>query len=606
MMRRTQARHSLIYVPASNIVSAKRKMSLESLANELLIELFEYFPITDLFRAFNDLNARFNTLISFFIRSSQQLDCRSMSKNQLDFVCQHYLPSIIDHITALLLSDNDETPQQINRFFSHGLKLDQFIHLRSLTFYHLSSDELMKNIMMTWSNLPYLTHIKFSQCYFSYRENDVLHMMNSIWSLPKLTHCYLDIMFRWTFSLTLPTVISSSIESLSILNIACTPNQLTHLYQHTIRLRHLCVKVSADSGDALSSSTASSLISLKLQFRCYNSIDLITHTLKDLNNLRRLTVEILDIYIDGHQWKEIITNYLPKLKLFQLKMEFYFRDRVHTKQYVNDLLDSFQTSFWLEERQWFVRCHYHPQSSSNYICLYTLPYSFANFPRIEVDEYESICSDNNDEKWWSYDYVHTLNYRAPLTNNLLLHQPRFVNIRHLSLSLGLNTQFWSIVPTFIRLTSLEVSLHGRSDTAQFQLQTILDQAPYLNSLKFDSWRTLEMPSLELTSQSVRQLDVRESDRWYNNTECLQLIDSPLGKQCESLRINVSNRTSILELVTQMINLRSLNVRCEGDKHTEQQSTSKDELVHWLQQHLPSTCTITRHPRCVVDILLWIR
>ena len=546
-------------------------------------------------------------LISLFIRSSRQLDCRSMSKNQLDFVCQQYLPSIIDHVIVLLLSDNDETPQQINRFFSHDLKLDQFIHLRSLTFYHLSSDELMTNIMMTWGNLPCLTHIKFSQCYFSYRENDVLNMMNSIWSLPKLTHCHLDILFRWTFSLTTPTVISSSIESLSILNISCTPNQLTLLYQHTIRLRHLCVKVNTDSGDVLPSSTASSLISLKLQLRSsYNSLDSTTNTLKGMNNLRRLTVETLDIFIDGHQWKEIITNYLPKLKLFQLKMEFYFRNRVHTKQYVDELLNSFQTSFWLEERQWFVRCHYHPQSSSNHICLYTLPYSFVNFPRIEVDGYQSTCSDDNNQNWWSYDQVHTLSYRAPLTDNLVLHQARFVNIRQLSLSLGVTDEFWSIVPTFMHLTSLEVSLHGRSDTAQFQLQSILDQAPHLNSLKFDSWRTLRMPSLELISPSVRQLDVRESDRWYNNIECLQLIDSPLGMQCELLRINVSNRTSILELITHMTNLRSLNVRCDDDKHTEQQSTSDDELVNWLQHHLPSTYTITRHTRCFIDILVWIR
>jgi hypothetical protein len=64
--------------------------------------------------------------------------------------------------------------------------------------------------------------------------------------------------------------------------------------------------------------------------------------------------------------------------------------------------------------------------------------------------------------------------------------------------------------------------------------------------------------------------------------------------------------SILEFVTKMTNLRSLNVRCEGDKHTEQRSISDDELVNWLQDHLPSTCTITRHTRWCFDILLWIR
>jgi hypothetical protein len=580
-------------------------MNLESLANELLLDLFDFLSTAHLLRAFNGLNSRFNTLISHFIRASRRIDCRSMSKGQLDFVCQKHLPSIAHRIISLSLSDDDETPQQIDRFLSHGLKLDQFIHLRSLSFYHFRSEEIMKNIMISWCHLHHLTHLKFSECYFRYKANDVLHMVNSIWSLSKLTHCHLDITFRWRPSFVAPTVTSSSLESLFIQGIDCQLNDLTRLFQHTTRLRHLCTNISTYSRNVLLPLSVSTIISLELEFfSSGNSVHDIINLLRIMHNLRQLTVEILDIYIDGHQWKEIITNYLPKLKVFRLKMEFYFRDRMNTKQRVDQLLKSFQTCFWLEERQWFIRCHYHPKNASNYVCLYTLPYIFDSFPRIEVYGCQSTCSDDDNQSW-SYDHVHILNYRASLTGDLTLYPSRFVNIQHLSLSLGVDDQFWIIVPRFDCLVSLEVSLYGHINNVRSQLQTILDRAPHLSLLKFGSWRTLELPIAEITSASVRQLDLRGCDRWLNDQECLTLINSPLGIQCEILRINVENRMSILDIITRMTNLRSLNVRCNGDKWNEELSTSNDGLVRWLQYRLPSTYIITRHTRYTSDILLWI-
>ncbi len=119
----------------------------------------------------------------------------------------------------------------------------------------------------------------------------------------------------------------------------------------------------------------------------------------------------------------MIINYLPKLKVFRLKMEFYFRDRIKTRRYANQLLNSFQTQFWLAEREWFIRLHYHPGSGSNYVCLYT---------RIEVSGCRSTCS-NDDNQSWSYDHVHTVHYRVSLSEALILNQSCFVNIQHLSL-----------------------------------------------------------------------------------------------------------------------------------------------------------------------------
>jgi hypothetical protein len=54
-------------------------MNLELLANELLLDLFEYLNGIHLFRAFHGLNSRFNNLLLTYFRF-YALDFQSVSK----------------------------------------------------------------------------------------------------------------------------------------------------------------------------------------------------------------------------------------------------------------------------------------------------------------------------------------------------------------------------------------------------------------------------------------------------------------------------------------------------------------------------------------------
>jgi hypothetical protein len=51
-----------------------------------------------------------------------------------------------------------------------------------------------------------------------------------------------------------------------------------------------------------------------------------------------------------------ITDYLPKLKVFELIMSIKFRQSSIKESEVDESLDSFRTLFWLVQNQWFVRC----------------------------------------------------------------------------------------------------------------------------------------------------------------------------------------------------------------------------------------------------------
>jgi hypothetical protein len=211
-------------------------MKFESLANELLLELFDFLDAVHLFYAFSTLNTRFDTLLFVHIRHFQ-LDFRSISKGDFDLVCQQYLPSIIDRVTTLCISDDHETPNLLNHFVDYGFTLNQFTHLHSLSFFNINIIKI--NEILTESIYPnQLTHFKLTQCYYR-DEDDAVCLINNIWHLPKLTHCRLDFIQSFSRLFASLRIISSSIEFISSAYVKCSSKDLYNLFEHTPRLRHL-------------------------------------------------------------------------------------------------------------------------------------------------------------------------------------------------------------------------------------------------------------------------------------------------------------------------------------------------------------------------------
>ena len=107
-------------------------MSLESLPDEILLEIIKYLKSADVIRAFCRLNTRFNGILcSCMIENGT--DFRSISKENFQFICQNQLPIITTHITTLCLSDDDETPYQSKLLLRNGFTLNQFQSLKSLS-----------------------------------------------------------------------------------------------------------------------------------------------------------------------------------------------------------------------------------------------------------------------------------------------------------------------------------------------------------------------------------------------------------------------------------------------------------------------------------------
>ncbi|UJR14301.1 hypothetical protein I4U23_001291 [Adineta vaga] len=325
--------------------------------------------------------------------------------------------------------------------------------------------------------------------------------------------------------------------------------------------------------------------------------------------------------MNGYQWEELIKNYLPKLEIFRFKMRFSPSIDTDKETQMNEILDSFRTKFWIEEHQWFVRCHWYASDEQyrlDFIDLFTLPYIFKEFLSYTGCILAKSTS-SSDEMFWSYDHVNQLCYGSSHFTSSIMSRVRFSNIEHLSLSLPYNEQFLIVIPKLDRLISLFISIknHKKLQNIPTQLQLLLNRAIHLTMLSFGSWCSTNLESLlmEMSSKTVRKLNFQgyicgKNCRCFDDQQCLQLIQSPLGLQCETLLIKVKTRMCILILVNQMKNLQALNVRCEDDRLTRENdlstSSTQDELIEWLRECLPVSCMITRDTHRISDIRLWIR
>lgn len=592
-------------------------MVLESLPNELMLSLFDYLSLVQLFQAFYGLNSRFNTLVLVHCRKCH-LDFRLMAKTNFDAICNNYLPSIVDGVISLGLSDDDNTPQQIGLFLSHNFHLKQFINLQTVSLSNIRCPYILDKLITECFHAVSLTHLTLADCHIQTNRDAADRLYNKIWMLPKLTYCWLDINVENRSYFPLPSIRSTSLKHLSISNISCYFNELIRMFQLTPNLQRLSIDFIDYATEYDLSMSRLSITRLKLSFD--SSWNILQYLLQNMPDLYHLTLETCNIYVSGHQWEELVENYLPKLKIFQFKMRFSSLNANSKEIQTSEILDSFRTKFWVDEHQWLVRCHWYSsdeQYQLDFVDLFTLPYAFKEFLSYTgCTLAKSTCP--NDNEYWSYDRVNTLCYGSSHFTNSIISRVRFSNIQSLTLSLPFNAQFFCVISKLNQLKSLSVSInnHKKVDNIMCQLQMVLNSAPYLNSLSVGAWSSsgLQVSMLKNATKSIRKLNLQGyayGKNWFyfDDEQCHQLSASSIGFQCETLLIRVKNRRNILDIVNGMHNLRALNVRCEDDLRTYQTNilpSTEDEYLEWLRLQLPSSIIITRETHNIHTIRLWIR
>ncbi|CAF0991364.1 unnamed protein product [Adineta ricciae] len=367
-----------------------RYTQLEVLANELFCDIFQYLSIGDLLKAFYELNSRFKALVLSH-SCLYHLDFDSISKSDSITVFQRHIPLVKSRIVSVRVSDRNYAMKQTKLLVLHGLNLRNFDQLRSFTLCHVRCEQTMDTIMLALSRLSHVTHLKIIKCHSSFNYQESTKLSNIIWSLPKLTRVYLD---TEQYKFYCPEKRSLSLEYVTIVGHRCLLHEIARLLTKTPRLCGLSIRHCDLNDNQFFSAPVLSITTLKLYD--IRSRPILMNLLQTMNNLHHLTVETFYNNFDGYQWEEIITHYLPKLRVFRLKMDIQYIGIMNNEEQTDILLDSFRSHFWLDERQWFVRCHRKLQLTHSDILLYTVPLLFKN---ITIDTmccpYKSTCPTDN-------------------------------------------------------------------------------------------------------------------------------------------------------------------------------------------------------------------
>lgn len=583
-------------------------MRFEALPNEILLQLFEFVDVASLLRSFFGLNNRFTALLASHL-SYQQLNLRRISKDHFDWICAEPLPCLIDSVRSLYLS-NQETPHLCRLLFARGFTLDRFVHLQSLTLHHIHPLRTLVEITAQCRSLVHLTHLDAVECNFEEKlaQRSVLNLFNNVCSIPALVDFRFNGIHLQQVSLPLLTAVSWTLHDLAIQNISCDFSTLSHLLStSTPCLQRLTASVYSHSVEDRLLHVVPSLVSLTLTFD--GCVDSLKNVFAFVPNLTNLSVQTLSICIDGHEWQQLFDRHLLHLRTFHLKMKLQLPGSDYeVEQRVDELLDSFRTPYWIEQRRWCVQCDWESSEIVTHAYLYTLPFAFSTVHCLQ--DYRTKTTGALIDSDHSYDLVHK--FESNVRKNLYLHKfnelcSRFRNLHCLDIILPVDANIHSCDTLLRQLTSLTARI--QISTGYDQLQRLCERAPRLYALRIIFWRKFIARLFQLTSKSIRRLELggmlSNSDT-FDKDECAAFTGTPLGQICEVLSIEVQDRKCIVDLVQRMDNLRLLNVRCDDDRWNQTRKVSAEhEIIVWISNRVSPGCQVSRDAEKPSCVQVWI-
>jgi hypothetical protein len=189
---------------------------IDVLPVELLHYIFGYLWAHEIFDAFSNLNGHLDAVLVNYDRYS--VNFRSILKSRFDVICRQIRP---DQIISLTLSDDEETPNQYELFFSL-FDIEQFINLRSFNMNSIGNNAF-KRLLSNLYKLKYLSSLK----------------------LPRLSKPY-DISLDSAIQNLLPQLSQLLVHDINYLLIKQLPHlrHLTLVHCHCLHLPNIFYQVS--------------------------------------------------------------------------------------------------------------------------------------------------------------------------------------------------------------------------------------------------------------------------------------------------------------------------------------------------------------------------
>ncbi len=299
---------------------------------------------------------------------------------------------------------------------------------------------------------------------------------------------------------------------------------------------------------------------MKIIFGSDEDGKLVQQSLTHLSEL--MTLEIYQKERDlnapnGHEWKKLIHTSLPLLKNF--KFYFQFDSVLYTFEQLQQIIMSFQTSFYQLEKQWLIRCDMCYRDRT-YAAIYSLPFSFDRFS-IFTNLLDKSISSSIDRP--IYTNIKTLvfeeksvipdaNFNRTCINNLII-----------------NTHFEPMnwIHILKKLKYLEIQsgaiLSAKNLNFLFQNSRTLHELVIEKNLLWiltENWKRESI--CKYLSKKIWFLNLISNGQNLNIDEVKQIIRF-FALKCRHLSLCISPDIKIIRLILQkMKNLNSLHIRIQ--------------------------------------------
>ncbi|CAF0745344.1 unnamed protein product [Adineta ricciae] len=476
---------------------------LDGLPVELIHNLFGYFAAHEIFSIFSNVSLYLNGIINGY--TSYHVNFQSINRTDFDLACQHIVPS---QVVSMTLSNDEHTPGLMKIFVSR-FQLSQFTRLKSLKLIEIGAEfwECIMTKLVELKDLRTLLYIN---------PNRLDEWVSKVCSK---TITKLDESLAKIYAPILPQLIRLRLSHGNYLKLVQLSN-----------LRHLVLNQSDGALLRHISFAAPQLRSLDLSVFYEESYPEIIYPLPQvtrivldvqgnflsINNIERMMTNLprlKHMKLTGNCEKNVVDGYRLELKAKHL-VSFEFSFCIYDILVSSDL-DSFRTSFWLQEKQWFV-CYY-----SKYF--FTMSYlSKITDGHFVLPTYSTVLDD-------TYFYTRTVEYKSYFNNELL--ERRLHNIKKLTLSTTCNL---STVENNIDLNTIQILSIELLDE-HFSLAQLISKMPSVHHLcisigpkyllKHIDWQIMEnIRILEISCSAIALTDdtIAELSTIFPNTERLHI------------------------------------------------------------------------------------
>ncbi|CAF2109350.1 unnamed protein product [Rotaria magnacalcarata] len=546
---------------------------LDRLPVEILHHILDNLDTQTILFSFRFACKRFHSIANSY--NYYDFNFESISKTKFLHMCC-IIP--FEQVVALTLSDKDNTHGQI-KVFNSLFNINQFIRLRSLTLIQIETHDL--KVFLNYAIRSSLLFLSIDcQTTRIHEENTALNLISST-----IEHCSLkklNLSMRPKDMKELQWPLNLTISYLRIKN-SITCDQFYTILQHSPCLQTIILK------DFNVDDTS------EKNLPCFNHapfLQIKSLTCEDgriqINKLEQcLTLTPALVYLkligcgnlfcstfDGYRWEQLIKNKLPLLEKFDFLISAFTHVNFDTSS-VEQMISSFRTSFWVDEKHCLVTCDY--IICSHKLLLYTLPLCTDHF----------VYYNTDTRKVSAKNFTLTNNYSTMMDNakKLHLHLTKFSNVDEIDKVNHL---------LFRNVTAPTIATNGGWPDDSFRFfSTIIDLSPIETlslSIRFiDEYTPIIVHNINQAlkcSPNIYVLSLHNLWSADNFASTVETIYSMITPNIKYLDIRVQNSDDVKFIIENFENLKDItfeyvqNLILNRGKFIEVLSDMKRHVSRW--------------------------